>query len=52
MSTGNKLLDFVKSERQWKREHRIGYATYMMNKASKDEKPFWILVLEEYEAFK
>jgi hypothetical protein len=49
---GNKLEEFVKSERQWKREHRIGYAKYMMDKAPKEEKPFWLLVLETYEAFK
>lgn len=48
-----RLQDYLKADRQWPRAHRIGHAKYMKSLATtRDDKQFWIAVLEANEAFK
>lgn len=46
MTTDPKVLDYLKSTRQWFREHRIANAQLMLQYAIPAEKQFWLDVLE------
>jgi len=44
------VYEFVHSDRQWKREHRINHIKYMLTKAqSGKEREYWRQVLEVNE---
>lgn len=41
------VQEFLKADRQWRREHRIAHAKSMLGRANtRDEKQFWRDVLE------
>ncbi len=46
MTTNPQVLNYLKGDRQWFREHRIAHARLQVLKAPPDDIMFWLDVLE------